>query len=145
MSRRSHTRGVSLIEALVALLILSIGMLAMTRIQARVFAQGSEAQHRLLANRLASELLDLALIDAAANTRCYALPAPTDCTTTAAGITTERWRAAVAASGLPLTSGSPTATLSGTTFTVSMRWTGRVVAEGVAAETHQLTRSTDVR
>lgn len=143
MKRRTHSRGVSLIDALVALLILSFGMLAMTRFQARVFAQGSEAQNRLRATRLADELLDLALIDSPANATCYTLPAPGTCPSPAALVITEKWRAAATGS-LPLST-APTATLAAGQLTVSMRWTGRVVADGVPAEIHQITRSTDVR
>ncbi|MGA0608734.1 type IV pilus modification PilV family protein [Caldimonas sp. KR1-144] len=137
-------RGVSLLDALIALLVLSFGMLAMTRFQARVLVHGSEAQNRLTAIRLADELLDLAVMDAG-NGACYTLPASGTCATPAARTVTADWAKAVAASGLPLI-GSPTASFaSNGQLTVAMSWQGRVVAEGAAAEPQRLLRTTDVR
>lgn len=147
MRRPSTQRGLSLIDALVALLILSLGMVALTGYQARVLAQGSDAQNRLLATRLADELLDLALIDPGANAVCYTLPAPATCPSAAALNAASQWLKHVNDSGLPLATGfSPTATLSPNgRLTVNLKWRGRIVAQGVGSEDHEITRSTDVR
>lgn len=144
LSRLPCARGVSLLDALIALLVLSIGMLAMTRFQARVLAHGSEAQNRLTAIRLADELLDLAIMDAG-NGACYTLPQSVGCSSADARTATTKWATAVTNSGLPLI-GNPTVSLAANgQLTVSMSWQGRVVAEGAAAETQRLSRTTDVR
>lgn len=144
LKRQLRARGVSLLDALIALLVLSFGMLAMTRFQARVLVHGSEAQNRLTAIRLADELLDLAVMDAG-NGACYTVPASGACTSPAAQAVTTSWVNAVAGSGLPLI-GSPTVSFaSNGQLTVSMTWQGRGVAEGATAETQRLSRTTDVR
>lgn len=145
VSRRPRARGVSLLDALIALLVLSFGMLAMTRFQARVMVHGSEAQNRLVAIRLADELLDLAVMDAGANADCYTLPASGTCPSTDARSATTQWAAVVKASGLPLTVDPTVALAANGQLTVSMSWQGRVVAEGATAETQRLLRTTDVR
>ena len=71
-------RGIGLIDALIALAILSFGMLALTRFQGRMVSQTTEAQSRSTAMRLADELMSTALVDPA-NLACYTMPATGVC------------------------------------------------------------------
>jgi type IV pilus assembly protein PilV len=142
-SRRQS--GVGLIEALVAILVLALGLIGMTRLQARMLAQGTEAQNRLIASRLADQLLSMALVDPAANASCYTVPASSTCTVSAAATSTTSWASSVQAAlaGAP----SPKATLNaaGTELTVTISWSGKAVQDGGGQGTPQLTRTTDVR
>ena len=145
MNIRRGQYGVGLIEALVAILVLAFGLIGMTRLQARMLAQGTEAQNRLIAGRLADQLLSMALVDPAANASCYTVPVSSTCTVSAAITSTTNWASAVQAA-LPVTT-APTATLNaaGTELTVTIRWNGKAVQDGSGQEAHQLTRTTDVR
>ena len=145
LSGRRRQSGVGLIEALVAILVLAVGLIGMTRLQARMLAQGTEAQNRLIAGRLADQLLSMALVDPAANASCYTMPASGTCAVSAARTATQSWKSSVQAA-LPLTA-DPTATLNaaGTQLTVTIHWTGKAVQDGDGQGTHQLTRATDVR
>ena len=71
--RLQLTRGVGLLDALVALALLAFGLLGMTRLQARMVAQATESQTRMTALQLGDELLNSALVDTA-NAACYTLP-----------------------------------------------------------------------
>jgi len=135
--RRRRTRGFSLIDALVALAILSFGLLALTRFQGRLMSQMTDSQSRGTANRFADELLSMALVDPA-NLACYTLPAAGACGNAAARAATDAWLVRLQGA-LP---GSPaaTATAAGTRLTVVVSWTGK--AEN---EARQLTATTDVQ
>ncbi len=98
MKHRQH-RGVGLIDALIALAILSFGLLALTRFQTRMVAQTTEAQERLTAVQLGDELLSTVIVDVG-NSDCYTLPASGACGNPAAALRTTAW-AARAASALP--------------------------------------------
>jgi type IV pilus assembly protein PilV len=142
-------RGIGLIDALIALAILSFGLLALTRFQARLLAQGSDAQARLAATQRADELLGMAVLDAsfngASNGPCYAVPVAAGCTKAAAQAAAASW-AASAVEGMP---GAATAgavwNAATNQLTATISWTGKVVQEGVAAEQHQMSVTTDVR
>ena len=84
-------RGVSLIEALVALLILSFGMLGMVGVQARLLKEGTEAQPRVVAANHEDGLVSLALVDPA-NADCYTEPLAGVCSSTAAQSVMAQWR-----------------------------------------------------
>lgn len=61
MSRRA--RGTSLVEALVALLVMGLGMLATLGLQAHLRTSADEARHSLVAHQLAQQALDAAQAD----------------------------------------------------------------------------------
>lgn len=75
---RRRLAGFGLFDALIALVILSVGLLGLTRLQARSLSYGTEADQRVRAVQLGSELLGTAMIDAA-NAACYTLPASGTC------------------------------------------------------------------
>jgi type IV pilus assembly protein PilV len=130
-------RGIGLIDALIALAILSFGMLALTRFQGRMVSQTTEAQSRSTAMRLADELMSTALVDPA-NLACYTVPATGVCGSAVALASTAAWKARVLAA-LP---GSPTVTaeVAGTRLTVTVGWTGKE-----SLDERQLTVVTDVQ
>jgi type IV pilus assembly protein PilV len=134
-----RSRGVGLLDALIALAILSFGLLALTRFQSRAIAQTTEAQSRQVAMQLSDELLSTVLVDVN-NAACYTLPAVGTCASSTAKEGTTAWESRVAAA-LPGTVTSGAVLDAGTgRFTVTIGWTGKASAD---ARTLQVT--TDVR
>ena len=133
------TRGFGLLEGLIAVLILSLGLLGLARFQTRLLAQTTEAQSRVQASALADELLSTVLVDAG-NAGCYTLPQTGDCSSDSAIARATEWetRALAALPGAT----APTSTLDATTrrFTVNLNWTGKA-----SRDAHQLEMSTDAR
>jgi type IV pilus assembly protein PilV len=136
--RAARRRGFGLIDALIALVILSFGLLGMSRLQARMVAQATETQSRATAMLFAEELLSLALVDVA-NAPCYTLPQAGVCSSLTAQGQADDWHDRATAT-LP---GSPTAAavlgVDGR-MTVTLTWTGRE-----SLETHTLVAVSDVR
>ena len=131
-------RGVSLVEALVAITVLMFGTLALGRFQANALIQGHESQMRAMAARLADELLARGIADPA-GADCYTVPAAGACASTGARAETDAWAArASAALATPATVlASHDAALG--RLSVSLTWSDR--ERGPA---HQLTMVTDV-
>ena len=133
-----RSRGVGMLDALIAMAILAFGMLAMTRFQSRVITQTTEAQTRQVAAQLGDELLSSALVDVN-NATCYTKPQAGACASARAVVRTTDW-AARAASALP---GPVTtsATIDGASrLRVAITWTGRE-----SLESRTLEAITDVR
>jgi type IV pilus assembly protein PilV len=132
-------RGVGLFDALIALIVLSLGMLTMTRFQGRMVAQTTETQSRQVAAQFAAEHLSTVLVDVN-NAPCYTWPQAGDCTSGMARAGTADWatRAAAALPG-PVTT---TSTLEAATgrLTVAITWLGKD-----SGETRTLQAVTDVR
>ena len=133
---RRRARGFSLVDALIALALLSFGLAALTRFQGRLVQGMTDAQLRSTASRLADELIAMALVDPG-NLNCYTLPAAGACGNAAARAATTAWSTRTTAA-LP-GSATPTATVAGTRFTVVVGWTSKADSEG-----RQLTATTDV-
>jgi type IV pilus assembly protein PilV len=136
---RPLIRGVSLMEALIALGVLSFGLMAMTRLQARQVAFATDAQSRQSATQFSSELMSLVRVDPA-QVRCYTVPADAACTNAPVAALAAAWATRVN-SGLP----GPVATTSlydATTgrLTVRIQWQGKG-----SIETRQTEVATDVR
>jgi Tfp pilus assembly protein PilV len=138
-ARLRLSRGVGLLDALVAMAILAFGLLGMTRLQTRMVAQATETQHRMTAMQLSDELLNTALVDTA-NAACYTVPQVGACGTPTAKARGTDWETRSKAS-LP---GTPTAgaVLDAATgrMTVTLTWTGKE-----SQETRTLVAVTDVR
>ena len=137
--QRRAQRGVSLIDALIAIAILSFGLIGMTRMQGRMVSSATDAQLRTTAVQLADELLNTVLVDTA-NAACYTVPQSGAC-----GSATATGRAADWASRVSSTmpgSVSRAVTLDAVTgrMTVSIGWTGRD-----ASDPRLLNVVTDVR
>ncbi len=135
--QRLLSRGVGLLDAVIALAILSFGVLGMTRLQGRLLAQGSEAQQRLVATQLGNELLGNVLVDVG-NAACYTLPQAGTCGNAGAATRTSAWATRVAAK-LPGPA-TGTATITGDRLTVAITWTGKG-----SGDTRTLEVTTDVR
>jgi type IV pilus assembly protein PilV len=133
------SRGAGLFDALIALALLSFGLLAMTRLQARMVSQSTESQSRETATQLASELLSTVLVDVN-NAACYTLPQSGTCANAAAITRTSDWATRVTAA-LPGTV-APTSTLNAGTgqLRVVITWTGKETSD-----THSMDITTDVR
>jgi type IV pilus assembly protein PilV len=137
MPRRQ--RGVGLIDALIALAILSFGLLGMTRLQGRMVTSATDAQLRTTAVQLADELLSTALVDVD-NAACYTRPQVGTCGNAAAIASTTAWAGRVTA-GLTGTVMSGVSHNAGTgRMTVTINWTSKQ-----ASEPRQLQVVTDVR
>jgi type IV pilus assembly protein PilV len=126
--RPAAQRGVSLIDALIAIAILSFGLIGVTRMQGRMVTSATDAQLRTTAVQLADELLNTVLVDNA-NAACYTLPQTGTCNSTAATARTTDWSARVGAA-LPGTV-TRTVTLDAATgrMTVGIGWVARDSAD----------------
>jgi type IV pilus assembly protein PilV len=156
--KHTHASGFSLLEVLIALVILSVGLLGLAALQAEGLRGSSTAQQRFQAVRLASDIADRmrsniagALTDAyviaatdnaatGASNNCSdhvesgAAVAASDCTAAEmAAYDLALWRANLAA--LLPSGDSSVVKIAGTTgrFTVTVFWTGRKKADGSAS------------
>ena len=138
-ARLRLSRGVGLLDALIAMAILAFGMLGMTRLQARMVAQATETQTRTTAMQLGDELLNSALVDTA-NAACYTVPQVGVCAKAAAKTHATDWatRTKAALPGAP-TAGAVLDAATGR-MTVTLTWTGKE-----SGETRTLVAVTDVR
>lgn len=138
-TRRRAQRGVSLIDALIAIAILSFGLVGMTRMQGRMVTASTDAQLRTTAVQMADELLNTVLVDTT-NAACYTLPQSGACASSVASARAADWSTRVAAT-MP-GSATRTVTLDTTNgrMTVSIGWTGRD-----ASDPRLLSVVTDVR
>ena len=127
--------GIGLIEAMIALLILSLGILGLTIFQARLIAQTTDNQSRILAAMLAEQLLSQVKIDST-NAPCYTYPKSGSCSSTVASAQADQWVQRVADSGFD----DPTVAISGTRMTVTVTWNSQAFKDK-----RTLTETTDVR
>lgn len=108
--RRRAARGVTLVEALIALLVLSFGVLGMAALQGRAVQQAIDAEDRHRAASLAAEIVSAMWLQGSTS-----LPAAT----------VTAWQARVTdptASGLPHASGTLGAPDAQGAVTVTIRW-----------------------
>ena len=119
-------RGMMLIEALLGILIFSVGILGLVGLQAASIRNASEARHRTEAAYLANQIVGRMWIDrgvANANLANYVLTTATTCsssTTTAL----QQWLCEVERTlpGVTSTVARPTITVAADTVTVTLRW-----------------------
>lgn len=135
--RPRRTRGLGLIDALIALAILAFGLLGMTRMQTNLVRQTTESQTRLTAAQLGDELLSTVLVDLG-NVGCYTLPDADGCASAAARDRAEAWAARVG-TALP-GEVEATAAVDDGRFTVTITWAARD-----SGEARTLEATTDVR
>lgn len=136
---RARQLGIGLLEALVAVIILSLGLLGLARFQVGLIAQATEAQSRMVAAVLGDELLNTVLVDTS-HAACYTLPRTGTCTSDAAAARAADWKQRALAA-LPgdheVTSTLNAATLR---FIVTLIWTGKS-----SQDAHVLQMTTDAR
>lgn len=136
---RATQRGIGLLDGLVAVAILSFGLLGLARFQSGMIAQSTEAQGRMAASQFADELLNTVLVDTA-NAGCYTLPQAGACTNAAALARATEWQLRALAA-LPGNDEATSVLDPGTQrFTVTLRWSGKA-----SADRHNLQMTTDVR
>lgn len=127
-----------MIDGLIALVILSFGLLGLTRMQAKSVALGTESQARAVAAQYGSELLNAALVDNT-NYACYTVPELSSCGNANARAYTTGWKTRVQAA-LPSAVVTSTYNAGNGRLTVKLTWQGK--AEG---DTRTLETTTDVR
>ncbi len=133
------SRGIGLLDALIALGILAFGLLAMTRFQGRLVTQATETQTRQVASQLAAEQLSTVLVDVR-NAACYTVPQAGACANADAAARTADWADRVAASlPAPVTTAAVLDDASGR-LTVTITWMGKD-----SGELRRLENVTDVR
>lgn len=121
-ARVRPARGLGLLDALIGLVLLAVGMLALAGFQTRLVSLTTDAQTRAVAMQFANELLSTALVDPA-NLACYSVPASAGCASAVARNRTAQWATRVAG-GLPGPV-SVQAQLAGTQLTVLINWASR--------------------
>lgn len=132
-------RGIGLLDGLVAVAILSFGLLGLARFQSGMIAQSTEAQGRMAASQFADELLSTVLVDTA-NAGCYTLPQAGACNNASALARATEWQERALAA-LPGDDEATTVLDLGTQrFTVTLRWSGKA-----STDRHNLQMTTDVR
>jgi type IV pilus assembly protein PilV len=136
---RRIARGFGLIEALVAMLIMTFGMVALTQFQSRLIVQTTDSQSRATASQFAGELLGTVLVDAA-NAACYTLPQAGTCSNDAAKERTADWADDVAAALPGPVTTTSTLDVATSRLTVVITWTGKT-----GDDTRRLESITDVR
>jgi type IV pilus assembly protein PilV len=144
---RVRQRGLSLLEALIALVILAFGLLGFAGMQVRMLSASTDTQWRLQATALADRLLSHAIVDSA-NAGCYLVPTQGTCSSTQAQAAREQWLVDVAA--LPEGAASAafvTVPMGGTSYAgsnqqmrVRIQWQGKI--DGAM---HVVEATTDVR
>jgi len=133
------TRGVGLFDALIALVVLSLGMLAMTRFQGRMVAQTTETQSRQVAAQFAAEHLSTVLVDVA-NAPCYTQPQVGACGSAVASAGTAAWAVRTGAALPPPVTTTSTLDAATGRLTVAITWLGKD-----SGDTRTLQAVTDVR
>jgi type IV pilus assembly protein PilV len=141
---KSRQRGAGLLEPLVAIVILSFGILGLARFQVKMVSQATDAQARLAATALSEDLLTQLRVDLS-NAACYTLPQAGTCSSAFAKTAAADWKARVQ-SVLPGYQDAKATITNTNTFTVTLSWASKSFkkADGTA-ELRSLEVSTDVR
>ena len=119
--------GSSLVESMVAIVILSFGILGLARFQAGMLAQATDSQSRLVATALAEELLSLVRIDIK-NAPCYAIPVAGHCASPVAAALATAWTVK-AADALPRFTTYGATMPDAKTFQVVLKWKSKAFKE----------------
>lgn len=131
-------RGFTMFDALIALALLSFGLLGLSRLQTHSLAQATENQSRLTAMQFGDELLSQAMVDGG-NHDCYTLPAAGSCGYAPARANTTDWNTRLVAA-IPSATATSTYDSTNGRMKVSITWTGKAYGE---TRTYEAT--TDVR
>ena len=137
-SRHSRQTGSSLIESLVAIIILSFGLLGLAKFQIGMLAQTTDAQSRLSASALAEELLSLVRVDLT-NAACYTTVPEGSCSSSFAVSQAKAW-SDKATKAIPGITSCVASMPDANTFDVSLVWNSKAFKEP-----RNLKVNTDVR
>lgn len=138
MNSRRRQKGGSLLEPLIAISVLSFGLLGLAKFQVNMLSQTTDSQARAAATALSEDLLTQVRVDLM-NAPCYTWPAAGMCGSPFAQDQTRAWstRAQASLPGFV----SATATMpDATKFKVTLQWTSKAFRE---PRTYEVT--TDVR
>jgi type IV pilus assembly protein PilV len=129
MTARLQTkqRGSSLVEAMIAIVILSFGILGLAKFQIGMLVQTTDAQSRLAATALAEELMSMVRVDVQ-NAACYTTPAQGTCASTFAASQTNLW-AIKAAKAIPGITSYVASMPDANTFNVDLVWNSKAFKE----------------
>ncbi|MDF2867050.1 MAG: hypothetical protein K0S11_520 [Gammaproteobacteria bacterium] len=119
-----NQRGIAVVEALIAMFIFSLGILALAGMQASLYARNQDARFRMLASVSANELVSVAIADAA-NAVCYTVPvnAQQNCDNKKAQDYTKSWVADVTGMLPAATDNPPQVSLNANKdFTIALFW-----------------------
>jgi type IV pilus assembly protein PilV len=137
-SKRCTQTGSSLIEAMVAIVILSFGILGLARFQIGMLAQTTDAQSRLTASALAEELLSMVRVDIP-NAACYTTTPQVSCSSSFAASQVKNWTDK-ANKNIPGITSSIASMPDANTFNVFLVWRSKAFKE-----LRSLKVNTDVR
>jgi type IV pilus assembly protein PilV len=126
-AKKSRQSGSSLIESMLAIVILSFGILGIARFQVGMLAQTTDAQSRLAASALADELLALVRVDLQ-NAPCYTAPASGNCSSPFAATQAMAWADKAAKANPKFTSFAATMP-DAKTFQVALVWNSKAFKE----------------
>ncbi len=140
-ARATGMHGMMLIEALLGILIFSVGILGLVGLQAASMRNATEARYRTEAAYLANQIVGRMWIDrgiANANLANYVLTTATVCTASTA-TALQQWLCEVERTlpGITATVARPTITVATDTVTVTLRWK--------AATNSTITDGSDIR
>jgi type II secretory pathway component PulJ len=131
-------QGSVLLEAMAALLVLALGVLALAHYQATLLALGTDAQVRAAANAHAQELLALLRADPT-HASCYQVPPQGTCSQALAAAEAQAWRDRCAL-GLPALIDAGAQMPDAHRMVVTLRWRSKAFREP-----RTLAVTTDVR
>jgi len=136
-------RGSSLLEVLIALLVLGLGVLGMVAMQATSLKSNQTALVRTQATELVNEISDLMRANrnaalAGSYDRALTDTAPTGTSTTAVDL--QNWKARLAR----LPSGQGSISHDGTTFTITIQWDESRLKNGNASASRQFIYRTEI-
>lgn len=126
-SNHTHQLGSSLIESMIAIVILSFGILGLARFQIGMLVQTTDSQSRLAATALAEELLSMVRVDLQ-NAPCYTTPAAGTCGSAFAANQAKAW-SDKAAKAVPGFSSYIASMPDAKTFKVALVWNSKAFKE----------------
>ncbi len=136
--------GSVILEAMIAILIFSVGILALVGLQATAISNVADAKYRSAAGFLADQIVGtvwatrLNTINANASNVMAANPDPTfacnPCTAANGNAYTQAWAASGVAAELP--NGTASIAINGSLVTVTINWQPPIAASGVAPHRH---------
>jgi type IV pilus assembly protein PilV len=124
---KSRQSGSSLVEAMIAIVVLSFGILGLARFQIGMLAQTTDSQSRLAATALADELLSMVRVDIQ-NATCYTRPASGTCSSPFAATQAKAW-SDKAAAAVPTFTSFVASMPDAKTFQVALVWNSKAFKE----------------
>lgn len=138
MNSKISQRGGGLLEGLIAIAILSVGIMGLARFQVGMLSQTTDSQSRLVAVNLVDELLTQMRVDPG-NVNCYTLPQTGGCASAQAQAEAAAWQARAQAE-VPGFVGVTAEREGQFQFVVEMQWRSKAFPD-----TRSLEVRTDVR